>query len=88
MPGTAVTKSVVANEPGGRRREEIFVDVIEKISVTFSASVSSDSPSVEALSFVYFVQVESFLWILNDHWVHDELTCVMTLCHKPHLSGR
>ncbi|XP_078432610.1 clathrin adaptor complexes medium subunit family protein [Wolffia australiana] len=38
MPGTAVTKSVIANEPGGRRREEIFVDVIEKISVTFSSS--------------------------------------------------
>lgn len=38
MPGTAVTKSVVANEPGGRKREEVFVDVIEKISVTFSAS--------------------------------------------------
>lgn len=41
MPGTAVTKSVVANDPGGRRREEIFVDIIEKISVTFSSSVSS-----------------------------------------------
>lgn len=41
MPGTAVTKSVVAHEPGGRKREEIFVDVIEKISVTFSASVSN-----------------------------------------------
>lgn len=41
MPGTAITKSVVVNEPGGRRREEIFVDVIEKISVTFSASVST-----------------------------------------------
>ncbi|CAN8325788.1 unnamed protein product [Cochlearia groenlandica] len=38
LPGTAVTKSVVANEPGGRRREEIFVDIIEKISVTFSSS--------------------------------------------------
>ncbi|KAI7749566.1 hypothetical protein M8C21_021933, partial [Ambrosia artemisiifolia] len=38
MPGTAVTKSVVANEPGGRRREEIFVDIIEKISLTFSSS--------------------------------------------------
>ncbi|KAH6803648.1 Clathrin adaptor complexes medium subunit family protein [Perilla frutescens var. frutescens] len=38
MPGTAVTKSVVANEPGGRKREEIFVDIIEKISVTFSSS--------------------------------------------------
>ncbi|CAH8391780.1 unnamed protein product [Eruca vesicaria subsp. sativa] len=38
MPGTAVTKSVVANDPGGRRREEIFVDIIEKISVTFSSS--------------------------------------------------
>ncbi|GAA0162420.1 membrane traffic protein [Lithospermum erythrorhizon] len=38
MPGTAVTKSVVANEPGSRRREEIFVDIIEKISMTFSSS--------------------------------------------------
>lgn len=33
-----MTKSVVANEPGGRKREEIFVDIIEKISVTFSSS--------------------------------------------------
>lgn len=39
MPGTAVTKSVVANDPMGRRREEIFVDLIEKISITFSSSV-------------------------------------------------
>ncbi|XP_057864554.1 AP-4 complex subunit mu isoform X2 [Cryptomeria japonica] len=38
MPGTAVTKSVVANEAGGRKREEVFVDIIEKISVTFSSS--------------------------------------------------
>ncbi|WVZ66722.1 hypothetical protein U9M48_015907 [Paspalum notatum var. saurae] len=38
MPGTAVTKSVVATEPGGKKREEIFVDIIEKISVTFSSS--------------------------------------------------
>ncbi|XP_020675189.1 AP-4 complex subunit mu isoform X1 [Dendrobium catenatum] len=38
MPGTAVTKSVVANEPGARKRDEIFVDIIEKISVTFSSS--------------------------------------------------
>ncbi|WOL18447.1 AP-4 complex subunit mu-like [Canna indica] len=38
MPGTAVTKSVVATEAGGRKREEIFVDIIEKISVTFSSS--------------------------------------------------
>jgi hypothetical protein len=29
----------VANEPGGKKREEIFVDIIEKISVTFSSSV-------------------------------------------------
>jgi hypothetical protein len=41
MPGTAVTKSVVANEPGGKKREEIFVDIIERISVTFSSSVST-----------------------------------------------
>ncbi|KAM7257697.1 hypothetical protein ACFE04_013438 [Oxalis oulophora] len=38
MPGTAVTKSVVATEPGGKKREEIFVDIIEKISITFSSS--------------------------------------------------
>ncbi|KAM7252818.1 hypothetical protein ACFE04_008893 [Oxalis oulophora] len=38
MPGTAITKSVVATEPGGRNREEIFVDIIEKISLTFSSS--------------------------------------------------
>ncbi|KAI9117998.1 hypothetical protein K1719_010330 [Acacia pycnantha] len=38
MPGTAITKSVVANEPRGRKRDEIFVDVIEKISVTFNSS--------------------------------------------------
>ncbi|XP_062099518.1 AP-4 complex subunit mu isoform X1 [Humulus lupulus] len=38
MPGTAVTKSVVANDPSGRKREEIFVDIIEKISITFSSS--------------------------------------------------
>ena len=44
MPGTAVTKSVVANEPGGKKREEIFVDIIEKISVTFSSSVCILSP--------------------------------------------
>ena len=44
MPGTAITKSVVANEPGGRKREEIFVDIIEKISVTFSSSVSGFLP--------------------------------------------
>jgi AP-4 complex subunit mu-1 len=40
LPGTAVTKSVVANEPGGKKREEVFVDIIEKISVTFNSSVS------------------------------------------------
>ncbi|KAH1162606.1 hypothetical protein GYH30_001203 [Glycine max] len=38
MSGTTITKSVVANEPGGRKRDEIFVDVIEKISVTFNSS--------------------------------------------------
>ncbi|KAK6130717.1 hypothetical protein DH2020_035534 [Rehmannia glutinosa] len=49
MPGTAVTKSVVANEPGGRKREEIFVDIIEKISVTFSSSImlSQGRPDLE-----------------------------------------
>lgn len=41
MPGTAVTKSVVATDHGGKRREEIFVDIIEKISITFSSGVST-----------------------------------------------
>lgn len=49
MPGTAVTKSVVAHEPGGRKREEIFVDIIEKISVTFSSSVSDSFFSLTCL---------------------------------------
>eukprot|EP00897_Mesotaenium_endlicherianum_P000516 jgi/Mesen1/10465/ME000082S09973 len=38
VPGTAVTKSVVANDPPGRKREEVFVDIIERISVTFNSS--------------------------------------------------
>lgn len=38
IPGTAITKSVVTNKPVGRKRDEIFVDVIEKISVTFNSS--------------------------------------------------
>lgn len=40
VPGTAVTKSVVANDPSGKKREEVFVDIIERVSVTFNASVS------------------------------------------------
>lgn len=55
MPGTAVTKSVVANEPGGRKREEIFVDIIEKISVTFSSSVSDNFISSTYLLTTYHV---------------------------------
>lgn len=39
MPVTTISKSVVANERGGKKREEIFVDIIEKLSVTFSSSV-------------------------------------------------
>lgn len=31
----------MANDPGGKKREEVFVDIIEKISVTFNASVSN-----------------------------------------------
>ena len=52
MPGTAVTKSVVATEPGGKKREEIFVDIIERISVTFSSSVSTGL--CHALSLIVF----------------------------------
>jgi hypothetical protein len=46
VPGMAVTKSVVANDTSGKKREEVFVDIIEKISVTFNASVSVASPSL------------------------------------------
>ncbi|KAI9087355.1 hypothetical protein K1719_030675 [Acacia pycnantha] len=42
-PGIAVTKSIIATEPGGKIREEIFVDVIEKISITFSSSLDRGS---------------------------------------------
>ncbi|PON93391.1 Clathrin adaptor, mu subunit, partial [Trema orientale] len=56
MPGTAVTKSVVANEPGGRKREEIFVDVIEKISVTFSSSGYILTSEIDGT-----IQMKSFL---------------------------
>ncbi|XP_050363655.1 AP-4 complex subunit mu-like [Argentina anserina] len=38
MPVTTIAKSVLANERGGRKREEIFVDIIENLSVTFSSS--------------------------------------------------
>ncbi|XP_022768439.1 AP-4 complex subunit mu-like [Durio zibethinus] len=56
MPGTAVTKSVVANEPGGRKREEIFVDIIEKISVTFSSSGYILTSEIDGT-----IQMKSFL---------------------------
>ncbi|KAL2466475.1 Pyr redox 2 domain-containing protein [Abeliophyllum distichum] len=42
MPETAVTKSVMAHETRGTKREELFVDVIEKISVTFSSSAAKE----------------------------------------------
>jgi len=46
VPGMAVTKSVVASDSSGKKREEVFVDIIDKISVTFNASVSvAYSPS-------------------------------------------
>ncbi|KAL2537951.1 AP-4 complex subunit mu [Forsythia ovata] len=44
----AVTKSVVAHETEGTKREEIFVDVIEKISVTFSSSAAKEIGSLQA----------------------------------------
>ncbi|KAL2550192.1 Pyridine nucleotide-disulfide oxidoreductase domain-containing protein [Forsythia ovata] len=39
---TAVINYVVAHETRGTKREEIFVDVIEKISVTFSSSAAKE----------------------------------------------
>lgn len=60
MPGTAIAKSVVANEPGGRKREEIFVDVIEKISLTFSSSVSAIRMEHDAVFFSPLAFLTSF----------------------------
>ena len=64
MPGTAVTKSVVANEPGGRKREEIFVDIIEKISVTFSSSVSNC-----IFLFIWIQQFKVFNFLVIRHFI-------------------
>ncbi|KAL2546066.1 Wall-associated receptor kinase-like 2 [Forsythia ovata] len=44
----AVIKSVVAHETGGTNREEIFVDVIEKISVTFNSSAAKEIGALQA----------------------------------------
>jgi hypothetical protein len=62
MPGIAVTKSVVATEPGGRRREEIFVDIIEKISITFSSSVSTYITYNMTLNFLLSIFASSVLF--------------------------
>ncbi|KAI4388695.1 hypothetical protein MLD38_001001 [Melastoma candidum] len=56
MPGTAVTKSVIANEPAGKKREEIFVDIIEKISVTFSSSGYILTSEIDGI-----IQMKSYL---------------------------
>lgn len=53
MPVTTITKSVVANERGGRKREEIFVDIIEKMSVTFSSSVSTTCVWLNIFNFFF-----------------------------------
>lgn len=75
MPGTAVTKSVVATEPGGKKREEIFVDIIERISVTFSSSVSTDIPCHSATFFSFsnisnvFCLISYFLYKLHGVYI-------------------
>lgn len=63
VPGTSVTKSVVANEPGGRKREEVFVDIIEKISVTFNAAVSP--PSTSFRLFLYCISYSTFRYFMG-----------------------
>ncbi|KAJ8762250.1 hypothetical protein K2173_007406 [Erythroxylum novogranatense] len=55
MPGAAITKSIVSKEPG-RKTEEIFVDVIEKISVTFSSSGYILSSEIDGT-----IQMKSYL---------------------------
>ncbi|XP_055960225.1 AP-4 complex subunit mu-like isoform X2 [Mercurialis annua] len=56
VPRTAFTKSVIANEPHGRKREEIFVDVIEKISLTFSSSGNILTSEIDGT-----IQMKSYL---------------------------
>eukprot|EP00899_Mesostigma_viride_P015270 jgi/Mesvir1/23744/Mv18682-RA.1 len=38
MPSSAITKSVIPSDSSGKSREEIFVDVIENLSVTFNSA--------------------------------------------------
>ena len=38
FPPLGVQKSIVSNEPKGKRREEVFVDVVEKLNITFNSS--------------------------------------------------
>ncbi|KAB2628152.1 AP-4 complex subunit mu-like [Pyrus ussuriensis x Pyrus communis] len=77
MPVTTIAKSVVANERGGRKREEIFVDVIEKMSVTFSSSVRIYTSEIDGT-----IQLKSYLTdyilgtgvvILDDCNFHESL---------------
>eukprot|EP00898_Chlorokybus_atmophyticus_P006117 jgi/Chlat1/6506/Chrsp45S05991 len=55
-PVTAVTKSVIANEPSGKKREEIFVDVIERLSITFNSSGYIMTSEVDGM-----IQMKSYL---------------------------
>jgi hypothetical protein len=69
-----VTKSVVANDSSGKKREEVFVDIIEKISVTFNASVSVGfTPESVLTSLPCAALVTSHLQIIHDQ------SCCMTM---------
>eukprot|EP00243_Klebsormidium_subtile_P003398 TRINITY_DN16787_c0_g1_i1.p1 TRINITY_DN16787_c0_g1~~TRINITY_DN16787_c0_g1_i1.p1 ORF type:complete len:445 (-),score=122.88 TRINITY_DN16787_c0_g1_i1:208-1542(-) len=56
VPGTAVTKSVVSNDPSGKKREEVFVDIIERVSVTFNASGYIQNSEIDGT-----IQMKSYL---------------------------
>lgn len=56
MPGSAITRSVVATDRSGKKREEIFVDIIERLNVTFSNTGNLLVSEVDGT-----IQVKSFL---------------------------
>lgn len=81
MPGMAVTKSVVANDTSGKKREEVFVDIIEKISVTFNASVSVAYP-LSMFTFLRFSMQSCVVSLVFSHgWIHKQFCCIILLSY-------
>lgn len=49
---------MVANDSSGKKREEVFVDIIEKISVTFNASVSTNISIICSVLVPFHLQID------------------------------